>query len=115
MQNVEQMGTGTFILWLVVCVFYIIVYWKLFEKAGQPGWGAIIPIYNIYLLTKIAKRPGWWVILYFIPIVNVVIGIIIIFDIAKYFGKSVGYGFGLLFLGFIFFPILAFGKAKYKK
>ncbi len=102
------------IVWLALVIFYLIVYWKFFLKAGQPGWGILIPIYNAYLMIKIAKRPGWWLLLLFIPVVNVVIGIIVLFDIAKYFGKSVGFGFGLLFLGFIFFPILAFGKAKYK-
>jgi len=115
--NFSQFGQSSayWYVWLVLVIFYIVVFWKLFQKAGQPGWGAIIPIYNIYLMITIAKRPAWWLILYFIPIVNIVVGIIIIFDIAKYFGKSVGFGFGLLFLGFIFFPILAFGKAKYKK
>jgi hypothetical protein len=103
------------IFYLVVVIFYIWVFWKILVKAGLPGWGAIIPIYNVYLLLKVAKRPGWWLLLYLIPIVNVVIAIIVIFDIAKNFGKSVGFGFGLLFLSFIFYPILAFGSAEYVK
>ncbi len=115
--NLSQFNQSPVVMyvWLILAIFYIVVYWKLFLKAGQPGWGILIPIYNAYLMLKIAKRPGWWLILLFIPVVDVVIGIIVIFDIAKNFGKSVGFGFGLLFLGFIFFPILAFGKAKYKK
>jgi len=101
------------IFYLAIAVFYIFVYWKIFEKAGLPGWGILIPIYNAYLFLQIAKRPGWWLLLYLIPIVNIVIGIIIIFDITKNFGKSTEFGIGLLLLGFIFYPILAFGDAEY--
>ncbi|MCK4337693.1 MAG: signal peptidase I [Candidatus Aminicenantes bacterium] len=111
----EGMGPIGIIIALVVAVFYIFVYWKIFEKAGLPGWGAIIPIYNVYLFLKVAKRPGWWLLLYLIPLVNIVIAIIVIFDIAKYFGKSTAFGFGLLFFSFIFYPILAFGSAEYVK
>ena len=109
------MGAIGIIISLAVSIFYIFVIWKIFEKAGLPGWGAIIPIYNVYLFLKVAKRPGWWLLLYFIPLVNLIIMIIVIFDIAKNFGKSTGFGFGLLFLSFIFYPILAFGSAKYAK
>ena len=104
-----------FIIYLAALVFYIYVFWKILEKAGLPGWGAIIPIYNIYLMVKLAKRPDWWLILFFIPFVNFIIMIIIALDIAKYFGKGTGFGLGLIFLGFIFYPVLAFGNAKYKK
>ena len=84
-------------------------------KAGQPGWGVLIPIYNIYLLTQIAGRPGWWVLLFLIPFVNIIVGIIVDIDIAKNFGKDAAFGLGLYFLGFIFFPILGFGSATYQK
>ncbi len=113
--DLQAIGTVGWIIYIAFIIFYIIVMWKIFVKAGQPGWGAIIPIYNIYLILKVAKRPGWWLILFLIPIVNVIILIILQFDIAKSFGKGVGFGFGLLLLGFIFYPILAFGNAKYKK
>ncbi|MBN1326558.1 MAG: signal peptidase I, partial [Candidatus Cloacimonetes bacterium] len=82
-------------------------------KAGKPGWGCIIPIYNVILQMEIAGRPGWWFLLMFIPGVNIVISIIVLLDIAKAFGKGTGFGIGLILLGFIFFPILAFGDAKY--
>ena len=82
-------------------------------KAGQPGWACIVPIYNIYILLRIAGRPGWWLILYLIPLVSIVVAVIVAIDIAKAFGKGTGFGLGLAFLGFIFFPILAFGDAKY--
>jgi hypothetical protein len=88
--------------------------WKVFEKAGQPGWGIFIPIYNLYLLLMIAGKPGWWLILYIIPFVNFVIAIIVSIEIAKNFGKDAGFGIGLAFLGIIFYPILAFGSAQYQ-
>jgi len=88
--------------------------WKTFDKAGEPGWGAIIPFYNAYLLCKIAGRPGWWLLLLLIPFVNLIILIIVSIDIAKNFGQGVGFGIGLALLGFIFYPILGFGDAVYQ-
>jgi hypothetical protein len=102
------------IIGLVVAVIMIAAMWKVFSKAGQPGWAAIIPIVNFYFLCKVAGRPGWWLILLFIPLVNFIILIIICIDIAKNFGKGVGFGLGLAFLGVIFFPILGFGSATYQ-
>jgi hypothetical protein len=99
---------------LVIGVILIVAMWKVFTKAGQPGWAALIPIYNIYVLCKVAGRPGWWVILMLIPFVNFIIAIILCIDIAKNFGKGAGFGIGLAFLGFIFFPILGFGSATYQ-
>jgi hypothetical protein len=88
--------------------------WKVFSKAGQPGWAVIIPIYNIYIMCKVAGRPGWWVLLMFIPLVNLIIAIILNIDIAKNFGQGVGFGIGLIILPFIFLPILGFGSAQYQ-
>jgi hypothetical protein len=110
-------GLGNFLLILfaiAIGLFVIVSMWKVFVKAGQPGWGVLIPIYNVYLLLKIAGRPGWWLILYIIPLVNFIIGIIVAIDIAKNFGKEAIFGVGLFFFGFIFYPILAFGSAKYQ-
>ena len=101
-------------LYLGVALFYVIAYWKIFTKAGKPGWGIFIPIYNLYLWVKIAGRPGWWVLLCFIPIVNFVIAIIVMIDVAKAFGKSTLWGVFMLFLlSFIGIPILGYGKAAY--
>ena len=111
--NIAIFSGTFFIVWLVIAVFYIYVFWRIFEKAGQPGWASIIPIYNVYVLIKIVKKPGWWLILMFIPLVNFVIGIIVTLELAKVFGKDIGFGLGLLFLGFIFYPILAFDNSKY--
>jgi hypothetical protein len=78
-----------------------------------PGWGAIIPIYNIYLMCKVAGKPGWWALLYLIPCVNLIIALIVSIDVAKNFGKGTGFGLGLALLSFIFFPILGFSDARY--
>ena len=107
------LGFGYYLFLLLVSVFSIVCLWKVFVKAGKPGWAAIIPIYNIITELEIIGRPWWWLLLLFIPLVNIVIGIIVIFDLAKVFGKSTGFGFGLLFLGVIFMAILAFGDANY--
>jgi hypothetical protein len=95
-------------------VFEIAAFWKVFAKARQPGWGCLIPIYNLYLLLKITGRPGWWLLLFLIPIVSLVLGIMLYLDLAKSFGRGVGFGLGLLFLNFIFVPILGFGDSKYE-
>jgi len=102
-----------FLLYLAVLVVVIAGLWKTFEKAGQPGWGAIIPIYNTYLLLKIADRPVWWLLLLFIPVINFLVLILVSIDIAKNFGKGLGFGLGLAFLSFIFYPLLGFGDATY--
>lgn len=98
---------------VALAVFYIYVMWRVFVKAGKPGWACLIPLYNGYVLLTIVRRPGWWLILYFIPVVNVVIDLIVSVDLAKSFGRGVGFGLGLFFLGFIFFPILGLGSARY--
>jgi len=85
-----------------------------FTKAGKPGWASIIPIYNAIVLLEIAGKPIWWIVLLFIPLVNFIVIIIVVIDLAKNFGKGTGFGLGLAFLPFIFYPILGFGDAKYR-
>lgn len=101
------------VIYLAIVVFIIASIWKVFEKAGQPGWAAIIPIYNIYIMTKIGGKPGWWVLMFLIPFVNLVFLIWLYNMISKSFGKDEGFTAGLIILGFIFWPILGFGSAKY--
>jgi hypothetical protein len=101
------------VIGLIVAIVVIAAMWKVFEKAGEPGWAAIIPIYNLIVLLKIAGRPIWWIILFFIPFVNLVVSILVSIDIAKRFGKGTGFGIGLALLGVIFYPILGFGDARY--
>lgn len=87
--------------------------WKTFEKAGKPGWAAIIPIYNIIVILEIAGKPLWWIILFLIPCVNIIVSLLVFIALAKSFGKSEVFGIGLWLFGFICFPILGFGDAKY--
>jgi uncharacterized membrane protein YhaH (DUF805 family) len=102
------------IIYLAILVAVIAGMWKMFVKAGQPGWACIVPIYNAYIMLKIVGRPGWWLILLFIPFVSIVVGIIVAVDIAKAFGKGIGFAIGIILLGFIFIPILGFGDAEYQ-
>lgn len=104
----------TTIFALLVALVLIVAMWKVFTKAGQPGWASIIPIYNLYIWCKIVGRPAWWIILMLIPFVNFIICIILCIDLAKSFGKGAGFGIGLALLGIIFFPILGFGSAQYQ-
>lgn len=108
------LGVGYIIFMILIAVFIIACYWKLFVKAGQPGWAAIVPIYNIIVLLQIVGKPVWWIILMFIPCVNIVIALLIYLDLARVFGKSTGFGIGLFLLGIVFLPILAFGDAEYQ-
>jgi hypothetical protein len=101
------------ICWLAFTIFIIAAYWKVFTKAGQPGWAAIIPIYNIYIMTKIAGKPGIWTLLCLIPVVNIIFVIWLYNMISKSFGHDEGFTVGLFLLGIIFWPILGFGSSKY--
>ena len=104
-----------FMIWLAIVVSIIAGFWKVFEKAGKPGWAALIPIYNVIVLIDIAGKPLWWIILMFIPFVNLIVVIIVQLSIAKNFGKSVGYGIGLFLLPVVFYPLLGFSDAVYQK
>lgn len=102
------MGAG-----LIFVGLYIAGLWMIFEKAGQKGWKAIIPIYNFWVLLEIVGRPQWWIILFFIPIVNFIVWIIVYLDLAKSFDKSVWWGIGLIILTWLFILLLGFGDAQY--
>lgn len=102
------------ILFAIIVLTWIGV-WKTLEKAGQPGWEGLIPIYNIYLLTQVAQKPGWWVLLFFIPVVNIIFSILIYNEIAKRFGQGIGFTIGLVLLPMIFFMLLGFGNYTYTK
>jgi hypothetical protein len=104
---------GILLVYIAVIVLLVASMWKVFTKAGKPGWASIVPIYNTIVQLEIVGRPIWWIILLLIPFVNIVVAIILMFDLAKSFGKGTGFGLLLLFLPFIAFPMLAFGDAKY--
>ncbi len=103
------------LLLILITLLPIIALWVIFTKAGQPGWAAIIPIYNAITMLRVAGKPGWWIFLFLIPVVNFVFMIMMLNGIAKNFGKGTGFTVGLFFLPFIFYLILAFGPAKYTK
>jgi Family of unknown function (DUF5684) len=106
-------GIGATLLYIAVLLAVIIGLWKVFTKAGKPGWAILIPIYNTIVMLEIAGRPIWWIILLFIPFANIVVSIIVSIDIAKAFGKGIGFGLGLAFFPFIFYPILGYGSSQY--
>ena len=87
--------------------------WHVFKKAGQPGWAAIIPYYQFYMLAKIEEEPGWWLLWLLVPLINLFVFWRILDGVARRFDKGAGFAAGLLFLPFLFFPILGFGKAEY--
>ncbi|MFN8699083.1 MAG: DUF5684 domain-containing protein [Flavobacteriales bacterium] len=132
-------GAGMLIFLLAIVVFLIVVMWKIYSKAGQPGWAVLVPIYNLYVYTQIIRRPGWWLlvyvgimVLYYIGLGMMVSGsasggilamigglalfVVSIMDthrLSTVFGQGVGFTIGLILLGIIFYPILAFGSSTY--
>ena len=99
---------------LAVVIAMIAGIWKVFEKAGRPGWGCLIPIYNVILLLGMAGKPIWWIVLLIIPLVSIIVVIMINLELAKNFGKSTGYGLGLALLPMFFYPMLGFSDARYQ-
>ena len=112
-QSSGSMGIVPLLFMLLISVAVIAGFWKVFVKAGKPGWACLIPIYQTVVMLQIVGRPIWWLILLFIPFVNFVVLIIVSIDMAKSFGKGTGFGIGLAFLAPIFYPILGFGDARY--
>ena len=101
------------IIQLAVVAFFVWVFWRIFEKAGKPGWAAIIPIYNVIVLLEIVGRPWWWLILFLIPLVGFVVAFLVVLDLSRSFGHDLAFALGLFFLGIVFYPILAFGGDTY--
>jgi uncharacterized membrane protein len=108
-----EIPVGLILFILALVVLQIIAMWKIFEKAGQPGWAAIVPIYNWYIMLKVVGKPGWWLLLFLVPLVNIVFLIWTYNMLSKSFGKDEAFTVGLILLGLIFFCILGFGPAKY--
>ena len=106
-------GVVGWLFYIALIAFGIFVQWKIFTKAGKPGWASIVPIYNIIVLLEIVGKQWWYLLLLFIPVVNIVILIMVMIALAQVFGKSGGFAVGLIFLFLIFMAILAFGDAKY--
>lgn len=100
--------------YLAIIIFIIAAYWKIFVKAGKPGWACIIPIYSAIVMLEIIKKPTWWLFMFFIPFVNIYYAIVATNELSKAFGKDTGFTVGLIFLPFVFYPILGFGPAEYQ-
>lgn len=97
----------------LVSLFLIVANWRLFTKAGRPGWAALVPIYNLIVWQQISGKPVWWLFLYFVPVANLVVVVLTSFGLASNFGKGKAFGLGLVLVPFVFIPILAFGDAVY--
>jgi len=106
-------GCVVLVLELGLVVLILAGMWKLFVKAGEPGWAAIVPIYNTIILLKICNKPLWWIVLLLIPCVSIIVSIIVMLELAKAFGKGGGYAVGLILLPFVFIPMLGFSKDPY--
>lgn len=103
-------ATGFLLLMVGFVVFMAASLWKVFDKAGEPGWAALVPIYNMVVLLKVVGRPTWWVgLLLFVPFVFIVVAV----DLAKSFGRSAAFGVLLALVPIIGFPMLAFSEDRY--
>jgi hypothetical protein len=113
-QASDGAGFVATLVWIVaVMVIAGLPFYGIFKKAGKPGWAGFVPIYNILVLLEVVGRPVWWIALMLIPIVNFVVTIIVMIDLAKAFGKGTGFAVGLILLSWIFLMILGFGSAPY--
>ena len=109
---IAAIGTIFWIVIFAVLVLQIIAMWKLFKKAGKPGWASLVPIYNTYIMCEIGEKAWWYVLLTFVPVVNIFALFMIYYGIAKKFGKEIGFAIGMFLLPPIFFMILGFGKSS---
>lgn len=114
MQQVEAPSPIVGVIALVAIVIMIAAVWKVFTKAGEPGWAVLVPIYNIVVLLKVSGKPWWWLFLFLIPFVGFIIAILQCVGLAKNFGKGTGFAIGLILLGPIFYMILGFGSAQFQ-
>ncbi|PLX14545.1 MAG: hypothetical protein C0598_00980 [Marinilabiliales bacterium] len=110
----DYLSSNIIIFIVVLAVISIAAQWRIFEKAGKPGWASLIPIYNALVLLEIVGKPWWWLLMFLIPGVNFIFAVWMTNLLAKSFGQGVGFTIGLLLLSIIFYPMLAFGNYEYK-
>lgn len=108
------MNGATLIVYFLILALIVAGWWMIFTKAGEAGWKALIPIYNVLVLLRIVGREWWWLILFLIPIVSFVAWVFLSLDLAKSFGRSPGFAIGLIIVPFVFAPILGFGSSTYQ-
>ena len=116
----SDVGAVAVVIWLfvilivmAVSILMIIAMWRIFTKAGKPGWASLVPIYNMVVMMQIVGRPEWQVVLMFLPFAHIYISIVLPLDLAKSFGKTTGFGVLMIFFPAIMNPILAFGSSRY--
>ncbi len=100
---------------LIFTLIIVVSLWKIYGKAGRPSWASIVPIYVFIVFLDIVGKPWWWLLLLCIPMLNIVIGLIILHRLSTAFGKGMGFTLGLALFSIAFFPILAFGDAQYNR
>lgn len=110
----ENVSLSLTLIWLALLIFMYAALWKVFTKAGKPGWAAIVPVYNAYIMLKIGGKPGWWLVLFLIPVLNIIVIIWMLNMISKSFGKDENFTVGMILMSIIFLPILGFGSARYR-
>ena len=98
----------------VMYIIFMIAAWNIFEKAGEAGWKAIIPIWNLYILFKITWGIGLLFLLMLIPVVGTIVALITSYKLAKVLGHGIGYTLGLIFFPWLFWLILGFGSSEYQ-
>ena len=111
-QATAAMSSSMLLVIFAVIALMVASVWRVYERAGEPGWAALVPIFNIYILCKVARMSPWWMLTLLIPLVNIIFAFASSFGGAKRFGKGAGYGLGLALLPFIFWPLLAWGDAQ---
>ncbi len=134
-----NLGTGAMAAIGILGLFILVCFWRVFTKCGEPGWSCLIPIYNYYVWAKMVKRPElfkWmlyslgaiilgaifmtflaalgWILIGAGYIALIVVAIMMYHALSVAFGQGAGFTIGLLFLGIIFFPLLAFGNYTYQ-
>ena len=109
-------GSGNIELFITLALTAVVFagFWKTFEKAGEPGWAGLIPIYNLYVLVRISGNAWWWFVLFFIPVINFLATVKISIDVAGKFNRGILFGLGLTFISFVFYPLLGFGDYQYQ-
>ena len=112
-QEISSTNTELFVT-LGVTILIFAGFWKVFEKAGKPGWAGLIPIYNLYVLVKISGNAWYWFALFFLPVINLFATLKVSIDIAGKFNRGILFGLGLTFVSFIFYPLLGFGEYQYR-
>lgn len=120
MEALFAIGTGFLVFLILIVILMIVSMWIIFQKAGRHGWAAIIPIYNTIVQFQVAKMNPWLVLLYLLAIIPIVgqllclvLNIVVVAKMGSAFNKGTGFIIGMIFLPFIFYPILAFGGSQY--